>query len=532
MKINFKRIEVIRKEKKISQLEICTKLDIVRTTYWYWKSGKRTPSEKQVRELASALKVSVSEISDLTPVKIRSSHNISEFEESWFTLFNTSYDSHKVHTDRLVDLVVAMQERLWQSSVIVKSFLSAMNVMFYVKNTNQKYVTANESFLKAVGLPSQLRVLNNEDTDFFTAHEAEKNTKEDSSVMNTGIAISDIEGVIPGSKKKRWGVISKSPILDSLGNIVGLVGMFIDITKQKENEKALAVYKKALDSASDAVSMCTSSGYCFYQNAAYESLFGVCSKIKNKSENRQFREMTFFDLEDDKKIFETTKSGVSWSGEIKMIDKNKTIFDVFLRAYPIKDPNGEIIGLVRLHTDISERKKFEQERRRYRKQLEKMVNERTAELLKISKKLKNSEVFCQQSNGISGHDKELNSFYKLAEIINTPNTTNEKICKEVVSLISNSVKNPQIACARIKIGNEHYQSASFLETSWKIIEKIYTNGNEVGKIEVYYLKEMPLIYNNTPFSEREVNFIKAVSIFLSKILYTEGILNFDNISGN
>jgi PAS domain S-box-containing protein len=53
-------------------------------------------------------------------------------------------------------------------------------------------------------------------------------------------------------------------------------------------------------------------------------------------------------------------SGESWSGEVEMISKNGRKFPVLLRADAIKDESGKLIGLVGVHTDITERKRAEE----------------------------------------------------------------------------------------------------------------------------------------------------------------------------
>jgi signal transduction histidine kinase/ActR/RegA family two-component response regulator len=73
---------------------------------------------------------------------------------------------------------------------------------------------------------------------------------------------------------------------------------------------------------------------------------------------------TFANEKDAKKVFEKIMAGKSWSGEIDMIAKNGRCFPVSLRADAIKDENGHIIGLIGVHTDITERRQVEEEKRK------------------------------------------------------------------------------------------------------------------------------------------------------------------------
>jgi signal transduction histidine kinase/ligand-binding sensor protein len=60
----------------------------------------------------------------------------------------------------------------------------------------------------------------------------------------------------------------------------------------------------------------------------------------------------------------------------------------FIRAYPITNENGSLLGLAEFALDITERKKAESELQEYRKELEKRVEERTSKLSLANNKLK------------------------------------------------------------------------------------------------------------------------------------------------
>ena len=62
--------------------------------------------------------------------------------------------------------------------------------------------------------------------------------------------------------------------------------------------------------------------------------------------------------------------------------KDGRVIPVSVTVSPIKDRGGEIVGVSMIVHDISERKKVEDELRRYRESLEQLVEERTAELSK------------------------------------------------------------------------------------------------------------------------------------------------------
>ena len=131
--------------------------------------------------------------------------------------------------------------------------------------------------------------------------------------------------------------------------------IFIDVTERMLAEKTLEQFKAAMEYSSNAIGMSTPEGKHWYQNKAFDEMFGDLADRSPKS--------VYVDPAVYQGVFETIQKGGEWDGEVKMYDRNNEAIDVFLRAYSIKDENENIIGLVGVHMDISERKRMENELR-------------------------------------------------------------------------------------------------------------------------------------------------------------------------
>ncbi|NQT73480.1 MAG: PAS domain S-box protein [Chloroflexi bacterium] len=130
-----------------------------------------------------------------------------------------------------------------------------------------------------------------------------------------------------------------------------------DITERKRTEKTLYRIQKAVESSNEAIGMSDSQGNHFYQNKAFTEMFGyTAEELATKGGGP----VVYADPDVARDVFTTIMAGDSWAGEIEMISKNGDKFPVSLSADAVKDDNGEIIGLIGIHTDITERKKAEQ----------------------------------------------------------------------------------------------------------------------------------------------------------------------------
>ena len=126
-------------------------------------------------------------------------------------------------------------------------------------------------------------------------------------------------------------------------------------SERKQTEEEIQRIKAAVDATGDAIGMSTADGHHFYQNEAFNRLFGY-----TQEEVYRLHPTKLYGNKDIAKgVFETIMAGKSWHGEIEMVTKNGRRFPVLLRADAVKDENGKVISLIGVHTDITERKLVE-----------------------------------------------------------------------------------------------------------------------------------------------------------------------------
>ena len=135
-------------------------------------------------------------------------------------------------------------------------------------------------------------------------------------------------------------------------------GFVYDISERKNAEKRLLQIIKALDSTSDAIAISDSKGRHFYQNKALSDLFGYETAEEVEAAGGGMARVK--DKVIAKQMFKNILHGKSWSGELEMVTKSGRIFPAYDRADAIKDIEGNIIGLIGIITDITERKLAEE----------------------------------------------------------------------------------------------------------------------------------------------------------------------------
>ncbi|MCP4176245.1 MAG: PAS domain-containing protein [bacterium] len=246
------KFKEIRKLRKFTIDEIAQKAEIHRVTLSVWERGVRAPSEKNIRALAHALGVSANKISDLLAEEV-SDAEFSGMIKSWRYFSDISDDKLDEQQDFVVNYMKKQYAEFKQASVAFKALLSAMQSIFYVKDTDLKFIIINNSFRKHFSLKPGFIAAGKTDEDFFTEKEAKINSELDKQVIYSGKPIIKLKGYIPGSRRKKMGMISKLPIFDSDGKIAGLVNFFVDMTKEFKSDENRKILEAALTCSSDVV---------------------------------------------------------------------------------------------------------------------------------------------------------------------------------------------------------------------------------------------------------------------------------------
>ena len=242
----------LRRQRKITIDDAALKAEVHRVTLSCWERGVRVPSGKNIRALAHALGVSVSNFSDLQEEEV-SDANLSDLVKSWLAFADANDSKRDEQQNYFINYIKKQYTEFKQASLVIKAILSAMQSVFYVKDTELKYITANDAFRKIFALNPGYIVLGKIDEDFFTPKEAKENTELDRKVIYSGEPIVKLQGYMPGTRKKKMGMISKLPIFDADGKIAGLVSFVVDMTNEFRNEEDRKLLEATLAGSSDVV---------------------------------------------------------------------------------------------------------------------------------------------------------------------------------------------------------------------------------------------------------------------------------------
>lgn len=155
-----------------------------------------------------------------------------------------------------------------------------------------------------------------------------------------------------------WGNLSVSLVRDKTGQPLFVVAMVENITATKQTEAELLRISKAVENASDAISIADTSGAeLTYINPAFCQMFEYTLEQLNAAGGAI---ILFGNRKIMHNVFALAASGNSWQGEVEMLSSKGSKKQIALRADAIKSTTGEVVGTIAIHTDITERKQAEE----------------------------------------------------------------------------------------------------------------------------------------------------------------------------
>jgi len=250
-----------------------------------------------------------------------------------------------------------------------KALLENLPQKIFFKDKNSVYEFCNDNFARDLKVKDG-EIFGKTDYDFFTKELAEKYRSDDKRIMEAGNT-EDIEEEYIQDGQKVFVHTVKTPVKDENGNIVGILGIFWDITERKQAEEQLKKneirWSSLTENTNDIIMIVDSkstiqlinktiSPYTIEETVG-KSLYEYVPKEQHDTMRNS--------------LANVFKTGKPETYEVcSVIPKFGTLW-FSTKVVPIKT-EGNIVSAILISTDITERKKAEEELKQKNEELERM----------------------------------------------------------------------------------------------------------------------------------------------------------------
>ncbi len=140
--------------------------------------------------------------------------------------------------------------------VLVDAFLENVHDFVYFKDRQSRYIALSRSLVRCLGCTSPLEVLGRTNFDFFSKENAQHSFDSEQAIIRTGQPqIDHVEEKKFPDGRTIWLSMTKMPLRDNAGEIIGTFGVSRDVTTSRRLEHDLEAAKKNLVDASRTAGM-------------------------------------------------------------------------------------------------------------------------------------------------------------------------------------------------------------------------------------------------------------------------------------
>jgi len=132
------------------------------------------------------------------------------------------------------------EEALIRSEAQKKAILNNLPHLAWLKDCDGKYLSVNESFANSVSRTVE-DIIGKTDYHLYSQQVAQRYREQDLKIM-----ITQKQSFIEEKRNDLWFETFKAPIFDDQGNVIGVTGISLEISKRKETEEEIRSYSEKL----------------------------------------------------------------------------------------------------------------------------------------------------------------------------------------------------------------------------------------------------------------------------------------------
>lgn len=241
--------------------------------------------------------------------------------------------------------------------ILLRTLIDNIPDLIYVKDTSGRKIISNKADLELMGFSDEKEVFGKTDKEIFDLGFAYQTYPDDLSVVKSANPIINKIELIKNSKgEEKYFSTSKVPLSNDSGDIIGLVGVGHDISRQRQTDQKLIQLSKGIEQSPASIIITDTKGNIEYVNPKLTEITGYTfEEIAGK--NPRIFQSGYTTEEDYGILWKTISEGNEYRNEIQNRKRNGELFWESVLISPIRTESGEIVNYLAIKEDITDRKK-------------------------------------------------------------------------------------------------------------------------------------------------------------------------------
>lgn len=260
------------------------------------------------------------------------------------------------------------EDKLRETTAVLSAINENTPTLIYFKDRESRILSANPATIAVIGKPLE-EVIGKTPPEYLDDNvEGAKIRENDQRIITNG-KTETLEEIVKTKDGERIFLSTKSPYFDENNEIIGLVGVSIDITERKKAEADLQAseerYKALAEASAQVVWTMDDEG----NSEEFQYWFSQTTGLSNKEIDE--KEYLNFVYPDDREKLQNTFFGKAkditpYQIEFRLLTKENNYRYYNLRGVPLLSRDGSLREWVGTVTDINEKKEADKYLQRYR----------------------------------------------------------------------------------------------------------------------------------------------------------------------
>ncbi len=244
---------------------------------------------------------------------------------------------------------------------IIQGIINAIPASVFWKGKDLVYLGCNAAFARDAGFSDPQDVIGRDDYHMSWRDQAELYRADDRQVIESGRSKLLIEEPQTTPEGKAIVLLtSKVPLRGPQGEVVGVLGTYMDITERKRAQESSVRLATAVEQSAEAIVITDANGSILYTNPAFEKTTGY-TFAEVLGQNPRILKSGKQDDEFYRRMWTVLSAGKVWSGHLINKRKDGTLFEESATISPVRDRGGQIVNYVAVKRDVSNERRLEQQ---------------------------------------------------------------------------------------------------------------------------------------------------------------------------